>query len=57
MNIIIAGPCQIESVDQGNIIATVCKAVCEKYGYDYYYVHCYYHYYYHHLWDYYRYCL
>ena len=37
MNIIIAGPCQIESVDQGNIIATVCKSVCEKYGYDYYF--------------------
>jgi 2-dehydro-3-deoxyphosphooctonate aldolase (KDO 8-P synthase) len=37
MNIIIAGPCQIESVDQGNIIATVCKFVCEKYGYDYYF--------------------
>ena len=37
MSIVIAGPCQIESVDQGNIIATVCKAVCEKYGYDYYF--------------------
>ena len=37
MSIIIAGPCQIESIEQGVKIATVCKAVCEKYGFDYYF--------------------
>ena len=37
MSIIIAGPCQIESVEQGVKIATVCKAVCERYGFDYYF--------------------
>ena len=37
MNTIIAGPCQIENVEQGILIATLCKAVCEKYGFDYYF--------------------
>ena len=34
---IIAGPCQIESVEQGVKIAEHCKDICDALGYDYYF--------------------
>ena len=34
---IIAGPCQIESVEQGVKIAKHCKDICDALGYDYYF--------------------
>jgi 2-dehydro-3-deoxyphosphooctonate aldolase (KDO 8-P synthase) len=35
--IIIAGPCQIESKEQGLRIANHCAEICDKYGFDYYF--------------------
>ena len=35
--IIIAGPCQHETLEQSLEIASECKRVCDKYGYDYYF--------------------